>query len=361
MKSNAALGKICALFIGMIVAHSNLLAASFDCANSHTDIELFICLDFRLGLLDDDLTEAYKAATKSDNLQRDQREWIIRRGKCATHECLENMYIDRIHQLQNDHHAYREASPGFAQPWDFPAPSGDVFFDSHFARATNGDPAFEFLPNPRENWIDIKTGKAVAIDRNSIVPHFLSNGDADSKRADLGIYIIESSQIKPHAVNLKTWRMEYFPNSYDWCASTIKDVHYEFISTTTPGRTLRLTIIERVPAGKEISRNSGNSCTEEDEATNLQYWPVDPSAAFTYEDQLYVSTFHGIVRIDGNLRTESRFLGKDVFFFETSSLNNQIAKSCGDISARNTKPGCVDSTLSRLINRISKYYQYHVQ
>lgn len=91
----------------VLIVPSVLLAASFDCVKSHTEVERIICSDTQLSDLDDQLSNAYhrvldqaenKAETKGE-----QTQWLKDvRDKCSTAYSLVNAYRKRLRDLQLD-------------------------------------------------------------------------------------------------------------------------------------------------------------------------------------------------------------------------------------------------------------------
>jgi uncharacterized protein len=89
------------LIIALLMASSVAHATSFNCAKASTYVEKAICSDATLGKLDDALTQNYNAMRASDlddgaALKKEQRAWIAQRNKCATDQCLVDLYRKRI-------------------------------------------------------------------------------------------------------------------------------------------------------------------------------------------------------------------------------------------------------------------------
>lgn len=80
-----------------------LNAVSFNCSIDTTGTEKLICTNERLSLLDDVLSAQYKLALKADSnpqqLKKLQLKWLRNRNKCATIDCIENRYTQRLNQL----------------------------------------------------------------------------------------------------------------------------------------------------------------------------------------------------------------------------------------------------------------------
>jgi len=90
------------LIIALLMASSVAHATSFNCAKASTYVEKTICSDATLGKLDDALTQNYNVMRASDlgddgaALKKEQRAWIAQRNKCATDQCLVDLYRKRI-------------------------------------------------------------------------------------------------------------------------------------------------------------------------------------------------------------------------------------------------------------------------
>lgn len=80
--------------------------ASFDCTRAATGTERLICSDGRAGVADIRLAWVYRALLhRSDPtgraaLQEAQRTWLKRRDACATAQCLDTLYSDRLDALE---------------------------------------------------------------------------------------------------------------------------------------------------------------------------------------------------------------------------------------------------------------------
>lgn len=84
------------------------ILASFDCNKATTNIEKIICASDELKRLDLHLAYNFRAKKNGieadgkdwfQNIQNDQREWLKKRNACKTHDCIKNLYIERIAEL----------------------------------------------------------------------------------------------------------------------------------------------------------------------------------------------------------------------------------------------------------------------
>ena len=78
------------------------LGASFDCQRASTRVEVLICSDPVLSMLDDQLGASYKAADPGralPTLRAEQRAWLAQRSSCSDAACLGDMYRRRIAAL----------------------------------------------------------------------------------------------------------------------------------------------------------------------------------------------------------------------------------------------------------------------
>lgn len=79
-------------------------AASFPCGRATTKVERMICANPELSTLDEQLGRYYAAAnielgSGATCLRDDQREWLRTRNACHDGQCLRNVYIDRLAEL----------------------------------------------------------------------------------------------------------------------------------------------------------------------------------------------------------------------------------------------------------------------
>lgn len=75
-------------------------AASFDCANAATDVELMICSDPQISQMDEQLSALYAAkVAESPYLRQSQRDWMATRDACQDRECVLGLYVRRINFL----------------------------------------------------------------------------------------------------------------------------------------------------------------------------------------------------------------------------------------------------------------------
>lgn len=84
---------------------AHLEAASFDCSNAKSFSETAVCSDPELSHFDDELSEAYKIASKTVSDQKallyEQRHWLQMRESCITTGCLREAYQRRIKTLRD--------------------------------------------------------------------------------------------------------------------------------------------------------------------------------------------------------------------------------------------------------------------
>ena len=80
--------------------------ASFNCSKASSEVEVMICSDSELSVLDDNLSKIYKQLlSESDNkehLKLEQMKWIKIRNNCDTIDCLKKSYDNRILNLKNN-------------------------------------------------------------------------------------------------------------------------------------------------------------------------------------------------------------------------------------------------------------------
>jgi len=79
-------------------------AASFNCMDAVSVVELLICSDESLSKLDEDLADAYLALREQSHspkvLIREQRQWIAKRNTCRDRSCIKQAYEKRLPELQ---------------------------------------------------------------------------------------------------------------------------------------------------------------------------------------------------------------------------------------------------------------------
>ena len=92
------------LLSGLLFANI-VFAASFNCSKASSKVEVMICSDQELSILDDNLNKMYKQTLNTTDdkeyLKSEQIKWIKTRNKCITVDCLKKSYDDRILNLTN--------------------------------------------------------------------------------------------------------------------------------------------------------------------------------------------------------------------------------------------------------------------
>ncbi|WP_335210063.1 hypothetical protein [Klebsiella aerogenes] len=83
-------------------------AASFDCAQAHTEDEVAVCHTPVLNDLDVQMATEYRllrglvAMGQAGNMVDDQRKWLVARRRCGSQEaCLLTRYRERLRQLND--------------------------------------------------------------------------------------------------------------------------------------------------------------------------------------------------------------------------------------------------------------------
>lgn len=81
-------------------------AASFDCDNASTKVELIVCADTALSDLDEQLASIYRQAlglaqAGTSEPKASQRAWLKRRNACADASCVTAAYRERIAELED--------------------------------------------------------------------------------------------------------------------------------------------------------------------------------------------------------------------------------------------------------------------
>ncbi|PHV09673.1 lysozyme inhibitor LprI family protein [Chitinimonas sp. BJB300] len=113
------------IFISASLIACSALATSFDCTKAKTETEQLICTDPELSLLDEKLSEAYKAALLQLNtkllFKSSQRAWLNDIKQCKSAACLKTAFTERTALLNN------VATEGSAAEWN-----------GEYARYTNG-------------------------------------------------------------------------------------------------------------------------------------------------------------------------------------------------------------------------------
>jgi uncharacterized protein YecT (DUF1311 family) len=84
---------------------SNRYITSFNCDKAINTVEKTICTDERLASLDiqlhDVFTNAFNASINKKKLKQEEVEWVIRRNKCNTKQCITDHYNKRISELND--------------------------------------------------------------------------------------------------------------------------------------------------------------------------------------------------------------------------------------------------------------------
>lgn len=90
------------VLFGLVLSWS-VQAASFDCTKAKTKVENLVCNNKKLSELDVMLNATYRRARvvsmNESALKRSQQAWLKTRFLCASSECLEKLYLQRIEWL----------------------------------------------------------------------------------------------------------------------------------------------------------------------------------------------------------------------------------------------------------------------
>jgi len=78
-----------------------MVQPSFDCAKATVVTELIICMTPDIATADVRLAALYRSARQSRlaGVEKTQAEWMRRRNRCATEECIRDAYKTRINEL----------------------------------------------------------------------------------------------------------------------------------------------------------------------------------------------------------------------------------------------------------------------
>jgi len=80
-----------------------VFAVSFDCNKAKTLVEQTICSNTELSSLDDQVAARYKEALQTtenkESVKTDQRKWLTTRNNCKEVDCLKEVYVKRISEL----------------------------------------------------------------------------------------------------------------------------------------------------------------------------------------------------------------------------------------------------------------------
>ena len=90
----------------LVLASTDIFAASFDCSKASKSIDKMVCADDQLSKLDDELNTVYKHAllvgASKEEIKQQQLMWLKNiRYTCKDAECLKVKYNERILALKN--------------------------------------------------------------------------------------------------------------------------------------------------------------------------------------------------------------------------------------------------------------------
>ncbi|WOD19505.1 lysozyme inhibitor LprI family protein [Paraburkholderia kirstenboschensis] len=93
------------LIAALLIAHSSVHAASFNCSKGHSFTEKMICNDTALSRLDDTLGQLYwkarrRAPDRRGFIADSDSKWLWREANCRDAACLGTWYATRIDELQ---------------------------------------------------------------------------------------------------------------------------------------------------------------------------------------------------------------------------------------------------------------------
>ena len=93
-------GKILSIFFALFFLN-NSYAASFDCNKANSVTENIICSDLNISSLDEQMARKYKSALAlgSENIKKEQREWLKEVRECKNNFCLRRLYEERVKSL----------------------------------------------------------------------------------------------------------------------------------------------------------------------------------------------------------------------------------------------------------------------
>ncbi|MBG6246235.1 hypothetical protein CS369_18465 [Candidatus Symbiopectobacterium sp. 'North America'] len=92
-------------------------AASFDCAKANAKYEKTICSDGALNILDEALSNNYRAVMNfnreqkvKDRLKQDQIAWLNKRNSCDEYQCIRGLYEWRVDEICENYGSFTKKS-----------------------------------------------------------------------------------------------------------------------------------------------------------------------------------------------------------------------------------------------------------
>lgn len=348
------------LFVLVALVCNHAGAASFDCKNARSDIEIMVCMDYRLSGLDDQLAYVYAKASPSNEAKEAQRDWVKQRNQCKDFKCLVDAYAKRIKAIDP------QAMPVFAYPpsdngkWEYFAENEEGFW-ARFQLNKQGDLLIGY-PIHSHQGLNLRTGK------NETSEHEFVDERSSYTLIDLSFNREEDSVTHEITNRPKLSLAKNIEDGeqYSRCQSSINDVGLRFERPNEPWRNKRphrVLFIEKLTEKMDGRNWPIQACSHEDFNTQISFMPHFHAFDFIWNDNFYVLNGDGsqfpsyLLRLDRAMNTYGDTIGHLVFVPEGDDLSKLVERQCGTPKTGKPKLACVDRRLSKLTSIVEKFYK----
>lgn len=331
--------------------NSHSIAASFDCAQSKIDVEVLICMDYRLSVLDEQLSSSYKSVLESgDAVRGDQEAWLASRNRCKEFSCVVDAYVSRLKAVNPKSEPVFDNEEGGRDPWQFnPYPKGATF-NGYIHEDVNGDPvASEFLHSPPygESGVNLRTGLPASISQSL-------------KNEGSGFLKLSSSTlIDGHPVTFGGGEIVSMGLNYLSCGVPIHRVGISLKVAddhSGSGRVRRVVMLEKLE--KPQTGMFGLGCSDEEKNLDLHVVPRDLGNDIIWRGSYYAVSSGYIVRFDSHMRTYAPIVGRSLFIPSGRDLDQLLGRGCELSSSEGAfVQECIDKKLVELVKTVENFYK----
>ena len=329
-------------FILCACACLNVQAASFLCHQKLSDLELLICMDYRLSSLDSELSAAFRRASQSPKVRAElriaQKAWLEQRNRCGSFDCVRSSYLVRLTQLNPE----LSRSSGKAQPsdrWHYVPENGFEFFGGLFESNSinvgvrelrlQRDAIGRFANEYRT--VSLETGKS-----------------SPSKEPFAGMPIRQELVGQPDGVQFADLRLGSIGNS---CSSAVDKFGLSVLSKDGNLRGANAQVLVAIGLTPMDSSMPPN-CSE----ITLNFPRLDFFQSVVVGEFFYWKSKQFVIRFGEHLISESNLIGKKVWLAWGRDLKLLVGNPCLPINAELPDRACMDRRLGMIHQRIQKYY-----
>lgn len=325
------------------------VAAGFDCKNAKKDIEILICMDFRLSSLDEQLSKVYAGVVANHSEAKEQqRLWVARRDRCKDFWCVVDAYDDQLKVLDSTIEPVFERQKG-TSTWGLDVNKNITLDDGVeindegdlVVRGTTLDPPLGVRKFDLKTWAETNSTKSPGAQIRRDV-NLINLGDQNP---------VFGAPIKLSRVSISS-----AGNDYYFCGVSLADVGLTIndpdgLWGARPER--RIQILETLDHA-QTGRN-GAHCSSEEQDLVLHVMPISNFGSYVWRGELYVVGNHGVLRFDGRLNSYASAIGQKYFLPGADDLNRLLEAQCHKVSDEPSSLGCIDNRLMKLIGVVRQF------